>query len=155
MNIERIEFMKKSKKVVGILAITLSVISLPKLVNATAFPTHEFIGGTFYLEKQQASTTSTYTKTTWRNQRFKQGYTRTNLNDPCTDCQLLTKLVEVDDNGSYKNTAQPILTVMNEEKDLVEGSTSNPGNYYLITVRNDWTLLKTTVGYIWKIDYPA
>lgn len=144
--------MEKKLGIFILLGVLLVVVSLPRV--AKAYDVATFRSGTFILDRQKATSTDIYKKVDYRMQKFEHGYTSTTMTDPCPKCQLMTILVEVNDKGETVNNGPARLTVMNDKVNLVQGTVSNPGNYKLSTVRNDFTLLQTRANYIWKIDYP-
>ncbi len=143
----------KKKKILSLVALGALLI-LPLSVNAAAYPIRTVIYSSAELVRRDAQSSSTYSKEGWSSQYLQHNSSITPLTNPCPKCELMTKLVQVEDDGSYRNTFAPIITVAGEEKALNVGSSvSEPGNYYLILQRNDFTLLNTHITYRWRLNY--
>ena len=142
----------KKKKILSLVVLGALLI-LPLGVNAAAYPIRTAVYAGAVLEGQGAQAGPTYSKEGWSPQYLNHLTSKTVLTDPCPNCVLRTKLVQVEDDGSYRNNFAPIETVAGEEKLLtVANSVSEPGNYYIILQRADFTLLNTSVTYKWTLS---
>lgn len=133
----------KMLKITGILLIT-SIICSVVMVNAYDAPGTVFVN--VKLDKNYGYETGTWTKTTYASQRYENQSSITVLTNPCRDCIIMAKPKQ--DNG---DTFFGLSTRMGDTQTF-PGASAQPGNFRLLLMREDWTLLETSHNAIWRID---
>lgn len=127
----------------SILLLIFSFIMCFTIVKA--YPSPDFTAYTLELDKNNSQTMAYRTKYDYSKQKYENKDSFTWLTDPCTSCQITTKLVGTD--ASFLG----ITTVMGQTKYFTQNSGS-PADYQLMVWRNDTTLLTTYHSSIWHIN---